>query len=124
MHLLVLCIMHYTMDVCFELGNSLMLCGPSKAGKSSWVVKLIKHRDTLFKEGKDGINKIYWFYGIWQPLYESLRKEYNVILQKGISEADVEGIQPKSLVVIDDLVKETENAEHVTALFTRQVHHD
>ena len=113
----------HDMDTRFELGNSLMVSGPSKAGKTSWVVKLIKYRDELFKEGKENINKIYWFYGTWQPVYDTLRREYNIILQNGISESEANEIEPKSIVVIDDLVKETENSAHVTALFTRQVHH-
>lgn len=108
------------MDIRFELGNSLMICGPSKSGKTSWVLKLIECRSLLFK---DEINKLYWYYTIWQPAYEKLRT-LGVILKNDISEDGLEdNIEPQSMIVLDDLVKETENSCAVTALFTRLVHH-
>ena len=102
------------MDVRFELGNSLIICGPSKAGKTSWVLKLIRHQDILFKEP---INKIYWFYSVWQPSYNEL-KFMGVILKDEVGE-NFNDIQSSSLVVLDDLVKETENSASVTSLFTQ-----
>jgi len=107
------------MDVRFGLGNSLIICGPSKAGKTSWVLKLIKHQDILFKEP---INKIYWFYSVWQPSYNDL-KSMGVILRDDVGDQNFNDIQSNSMVVLDDLVKETENSASVTSLFTRLVHH-
>ena len=60
------------MDVQFDLANSMIICGPCKAGKTSFVMKLLKHRHVVFQEP---INKIYWFYGAWQKAYEEAPKE-------------------------------------------------
>ena len=94
-----------------------MICGPSKSGKTTWVINLIEHRDVLFK---DKIQKIYWFYGTWQRDYEKLKND--VIFKNGIDEENT-SIEANSMVVIDDLVAETENNRSVTALFTKLVHH-
>jgi hypothetical protein len=108
------------MDIRFELGNTVMICGPSKAGKTMWVINLIRNRNLLFKEL---FNKIYWFYGAWQDGYENLTA-MNIIMKQGtIEDNSDEAIESKSMVVLDDLVMETENSRAVTALFTKQVHH-
>lgn len=107
------------MDVRFELGNSVIVCGPSKAGKSSWVIKLIENKSVLFKEE---IAKIYWFYSVWQNTYTKL-KENGIIMVDGIQDDDVTNIEANSIVVLDDLVMETENSRAVTSLFTKLVHH-
>ena len=41
----------------------------------------------------------------------------------GISDEEIKKIIPRSIVIIDDLVMETENSRGVTALFTKYVHH-
>ena len=107
------------MDIQFTLGNSLMICGPSKSWKTTWVINLIEHQDVLFK---DKIQKIYWFYGTWQRDYEKLKiNNDDVIFKNGIDEENT--IEANSIVVIDDLVAEMENNHNVTALFTKLVHH-
>ena len=108
------------MDIRFELGNSLIICGPSKAGKTHWVLNLIRHRHLLFKGSPP--SEIYWFYGTWQDSNRQM-KENGIILIDGISDEDIAKIKPNSLVVIDDLVMETESSRAVTSLFTKHVHH-
>ena len=106
------------MDIRFDLSNSLMICGPSKSGKTTWVLNLIKNRDVLFK---DNINKIYWYYRIWQPLYNDL-KALGVVMCDDVGDNFL-NLEPNSIVVLDDLVKATENSAAVTELFTTLVHH-
>jgi len=109
------------MDIRFALGNSLIICGPSQAGKTVWVSRLIQHRDVLFKEP---VNKIYWFYSAWQKSYEDLKSKIpEISFCDEIPENIETKIEPSSIVVLDDLVKETENNANVTALFTKHVHH-
>ena len=109
------------MDIRFVLGNSLIICGPPQAGKTVWVSRLLQHRDLLFKEK---VNKIYWFYGTWQKSYEDLKTRIPEIkFCDEIPESLENSLETKSIVVFDDLVKETENSANVTALFTKHVHH-
>jgi hypothetical protein len=54
--------------------------------------------------------------------YEELKtKILGIIFKDDI--AEIENVESNSIVVLDDLVKETENNENVTALFTKHVHH-
>ena len=107
------------MDLRFELGNSMIICGPSKAGKTTWILNLITHRRELFQQP---IGKIYWFYGVWQESYAKLSR-LGVIPKEGVEKEAIEAIEPRSLVVLDDLMIESENSQAVTSLFTRLVHH-
>ena len=61
------------MDIRFSFGNSMIVCGPSKAGKTVWVSRLLEHRKILFNEELTG--KSFWFYGAWQTSYEELRSK-------------------------------------------------
>ena len=109
------------MDIRFALGNSLIICGPSQAGKTVWVSRFIQHRDVLFRES---VNKIYWFYSAWQKSYEDLKSKIpETSFCDEIPENIETKIEPRSIVALDDLVKETENNANVTALFTKHVHH-
>ena len=109
------------MDIRFALGNSLIICGPLQAGKTVWVSRLLQHRDLLFKES---MNKIYWIYGAWQNSYKDLKTEIpEIIFSNEIPESPENDFEPNSIIVLDDLVKETENNATVTALFTKHVHH-
>ena len=103
------------MDIRFSFGNSMIVCGPSKAGKTVWVSRLLEHRKILFSEEVTG--KIFWFYGAWQSSYEELKSKIPEICFKDDIENIEQQVEPKSIVVLDDLVKETENNAKVTALF-------
>jgi len=109
------------MDIRFSFGNSMIVCGPSKAGKTVWVSRLLEHRKILFTEEVAG--KFFWFYGAWQASYEELKSKIPEICFKDDIENIEQQVEPKSIVVLDDLVKETENNANVTALFTKHVHH-
>ena len=108
------------MDIWFTLGNSLIICGRSNSGKTTWVKKLIEHRDVLFKEK---IQKIYWFYSTWQKEYENLKND--VIFKNGIDDDEIQNnnMEANSMLVLDDLVMEMENNHSITALFTKYMHH-
>jgi hypothetical protein len=85
-----------------------------------WVARLLLHRKLLFREP---INKIYWYYGTWQSGYEEIKTKIPEITFKDDIADIAENLERNSIVVLDDLVKETENNENVTALFTKHVYH-
>ena len=51
---------------------SLLLCGPTGCGKTTWIVELLKHHEELYSHT---LKKLIWIYGVEQPdLFETIRK--------------------------------------------------
>ena len=91
-----------------------MISGPSGAGKTWFVNKLIKHRNQLFTTH---FNAIYWFYGAVIPKVDN-HDEIHFI--EGVPETI--DIPPNSLVILDDLMSETNG--NIANLFTKYSHHN
>lgn len=106
------------MDFRLHCDRTLCIAGPSQSGKTSFVLKLLDHRDEIFK---CDINRIVWCYGIYQPKLNVLLQSKGYILHQNI--IDVSNIQPYDIVVLDDLFQESKNSQDVTAMFTRAAHH-
>ena len=106
------------MDFRLHCDRTLCIAGPSQSGKTSFVLKLLDHRDEFFK---CDINRIVWCYGIYQPKLNALLQSKGYILHQNI--IDVSNIQPYDIVVLDDLFQESKNSQDVTAMFTRAAHH-
>ena len=63
---------------------------------------------------------IFWFYGEWQEAYATMRL-LGVKFQEGLPRDDYLNPRVRNLVVIDDLLSETD--ARVTKLFTKGSHH-
>ena len=105
------------MDFRLHCDRTLIVAGPSQNGKPSCVLKLLDHRDDIFK---CKINRVIWCYGIYQAKLNAMLQSEGFILHSNIEEKD---IQPYDIVVLDDLIHESTNSQHVTAMFTRAAHH-
>ena len=106
------------MDFRLENDSSMIVSGPSKSGKSTFVANMIKNRHTLFKKP---IRKVWWYYGIESPFHKELQ---DVILKMGVpTQDDFDQLQENDLIVLDDLQQESQNNETVTGLFLRGSHH-
>ena len=102
---------------------SMMVCGPSKAGKTLFTSKLLKHIDSL---SSDSPKEIMWCYAEYQPTYNSLIREIPYLrLVQGIP--DIKTLRKDSsiprLMVLDDLMGESTKSTELSSLFTRGVHH-
>ena len=106
------------MDFRLHCDRTMCVVGPSQSGKTSFVLKLLDHRDEIFK---CNINRIIWCYGIYQPKLNTLLQSKGYILHSDI--IDVSKIQAYDIVVLDDLIHESKNSQDVTAMFTRAAHH-
>ena len=87
--------------------------GPTGSGKTSFVIRLLSHAKTMIYPAP---NQIVWCYGEWQKIYSTIK---NVEFVEGLP--DINELQPQTLVIIDDLMSETD--ERVTKLFTKASHH-
>ena len=91
-----------------------MIAGPSRAGKSCFVNRLLQHRDTMFTMH---FNEIVWCYGAAVP---NLTVP-NIKFHRGIPNMETFKIRPNSLLILDDLMSETNS--DVANLFTKYAHH-
>ncbi len=87
--------------------------GPTGSGKSWFVTRLLTHAQNMIQPAPD---KVVWCYGEWQPLYATLK---HVDFVEGLP--DINKLQPRTLVVVDDLMAETD--DRITKLFTKTSHH-
>ena len=109
-------------DFRLENDSSMIISGPSKCGKTTFVLEMLQRKDRLFR---NPIRNVYWFHGAAQgPVHEKLQTEMGVIMKQGVpTEEDFEPIQRYDLVVIDDLQDEVKQDSHITSLFLKQSHH-
>lgn len=106
------------MDLRLECDHTIMVAGPSQSGKTTFVLKLLEHRDEMFK---CEMKRVIWCYGIYQPKLNTMLQNKGYILHQNI--IDVNKIEPYDIVVLDDLIHESKNSQDVTAMFTRAAHH-
>lgn len=102
---------------------SMMVCGPSKAGKTIFTSKLLKHIDSLSTEPP---REIIWCYAEYQPNYNTMVCEIpRIRLVQGVP--DMKTLKSDTsiprLLVLDDLMGESVKAKELSSLFTRGVHH-
>ena len=109
-------------DFRLENDSSLIVCGPSKGGKTTFVVELLRRRNSIFQHP---INQVYWFHGAAQgAVHQMLCEEFGVVMKEGIpTEADFELVQEYDIVVLDDLQNEMKTDSQITSLFLKQSHH-
>src|SRR6266853_185048 len=107
------------MDKCFDftlkLGSSMLVCGPTMAGKSTFIHNLLKDR-LIFNKPPAAV---YWYYE--GESSEGLGGR-GYILRNGLPENFLD-VPRDSVVVLDDLMDEAKDHAGVTALFTKLVHH-
>ena len=96
--------------------STILIAGPSKAGKSIFVDRLLKHQHEMFSERFQSIT---WCYGSVIPNLSSIN--YNIQFIQGLP--DMETFNPPSpgLIIVDDLM--AESGQVVADLFTKYSHH-
>ena len=106
------------MDFRLHCNKTMCLVGPSHAGKTTFVLKLLEKKDEIFK---CPMNRVIWCYGIYQHELHSQLQARGYTLHDGIMPAS--DIRPYDIVVLDDLIHESKNSQDVTSMFTRAAHH-
>ena len=102
-------------DFKLKNGSSMLVCGPTQSGKSTFVNGLLQQHEYIFETKP---TNIYWFFGQFNN--ELSTKPY--ITNEGLPE-HFQNVEPYSVVVLDDLMEEAKNHVGVTNLFTKLVHH-
>lgn len=95
------------------------------SGKTTWVYRLLRHKDEMFA---DPPQKVLYCYGIYQPLYDEMEKEFPFItFHKGLpSEEDLQELSSDvhcNVCLLDDLMGQITSSSDMEALFVRGMHH-
>lgn len=97
---------------------SMIVCGPSSCGKTTFIVKLIKNASTMCDQPYE---KIYWSYSEDNAKPSDME---NVEFIKGVPETIENNTSDKYvLLILDDLMNESDS-EKISNLFTRGSHHN
>ncbi len=102
---------------------SMMVSGPSKAGKTIFTSKLLENINSMCTVAPE---EIIWCYSEYQPNYTVLAQRLpHLRFVQGLP--DVLELRKKSfiprLMVLDDLMFETSKSKEISQLFTKGVHH-
>ena len=96
-----------------------LVSGPTKCGKTTWAIRLVKNANSMISPPPQ---KIIWCYNEWQPAYIQLPA--TVHLQEGVP--DLVELKETShipkLLILDDFMQNLRD-DKLTALFTRGAHH-
>lgn len=107
-----------------KMGSAMSVVGPSQCGKTVFIINLLKVHKLLFTEP---VAQIHWYTGIFQhDLMKKLKSEIadinEISVYQGIP-TNFEKIGERNIIVLDDLMLESEKSISVTHLFTKTVHH-
>ena len=96
-----------------------IVAGPTGCGKTTFVARLLRYASSMIDPPPETIT---WCYGQWQPAYATLKQQVpNVSFEEGLPDSSMFDPTTRNLVVIDDLMAETD--VRVTTLFTKTSHH-
>ena len=101
----------------FKHPFSCLVAGPSQSGKSTFVERLIKHRNEMIHPVP---KPVIWHYSEFQPGYKSMLNE--VTFKKGVPTDTQLKSYGGGLVIIDDLMSEMGTVS--SDIFTKHVHHN
>jgi len=110
----------------FEGPSTFSLSGTSGSGKTSWLYKLLLHKEELFPQNPP--QKVLYCYGIWQDLFSKMENDIkNIIFHEGLpSSSQIDDIcsnNAHNIIVLDDLMHEVVKNSDIELLFTRGAHH-
>lgn len=92
-----------------------IIAGPTACGKSTFVKNILAQKESMIYPVPD---RVVWFYGEWQPLYETIP---GVEFIEGLPDVKHLDVKQNTLVILDDLMTETDKS--VSNLFTKGSHH-
>ena len=106
------------MDLRLFCNRTMVVAGPSHSGKSTFVLKLLDHREQAFDIPP---KRVVWCYGIYQHNFNKQLQERGYVTHRDI--LPVTDILPHDAIILDDLIHESKGSQEVTAMFTRAAHH-
>ena len=105
----------------FTAGSPIMVSGPTQAGKTFWIKKLLTNN--MFTKP---ISSVLYCYGVYQKSFEDMQTSTKIEFHEGLP--SLEKIQQLNngqfhVIVLDDLMEQIVKSIDVQNLFTRLCHH-
>ena len=100
-------------DARFKSKSVITVAGPSQSGKSTLVKEIVAKRDDLFTEPISTV--------VWYCAFIPNDKLDGIVYKTGLPQFNQ--LEPNSLVIVDDYMKELSSSNEMTSLFTKAVHH-
>ena len=99
----------------------MMVCGPSRSGKTKWTVRLLEERHERFQPPVDAI---LFCYSEWQTNYDDLKNLVpNTQFHQGLPPLEkLESLQ-NGILVLDDLMEESVHDSKIMNMFIVGSHH-
>ena len=106
----------------FNHPTTILIAGPTQAGKTEFVINILKNADTLIREPP---NKIIWAYGQKndRQMDKIAHVSPNVEFIEGFPNLDCIDTSQNTLLILDDLMDEIGKSATCANLFTRGSHH-
>ena len=108
--------------IAFDSPSTFIISGPSGSGKSSLLFNILKNINIMFNKP---VNKIYYFYSVWQDLFNENTSDKIQYIQNIPDEKFINEISDghHKILIIDDLQISALNNDFIANLFTRESHH-
>ena len=98
-----------------------IISGPTASGKSTFIFKILRNLNNMFN---DPVHKVYYFYGVWQRLFDKIEVSNLEFIKDLPTNEHLESIadDKHNLIVIDDLKLLALNT-FIANLFSIEAHH-
>ena len=108
-----------------QLPFTCIVPGCTQCGKTVWVKSLLENAQTTISPPPQ---RIIWCYGQWQPSYFDMLRtipeiEFNKGIPEDIDKGDYLDISQRNLIVLDDLMAQSDKDKRIADLFTKGSHH-
>ena len=96
------------MDARWKHPFTCIVAGPTGCGKSTFVTRMLRHAAAMIDPPPE---RITWCYGEWQEAYATMDL-VDVRFEEGLPSASMFDSSTRNLIVIDDLMAETDKSHH------------
>jgi hypothetical protein len=98
-----------------------LIAGSTGCGKTSFVMKILENMDENIKPKPD---RVIYCYSIWQKCFDELKLRVPQIeFIEGLLDVKSLHVEQNNFVVLDDLMRESNENEQILDLFTKGSHH-
>ncbi len=114
----------------FKENNSLILCGRTGSGKTTFIYRLLKNANDMFTNEFNRKIHILYCYTSNQHLFDKMKEEIpNIRFHYGLpTKEDIEKYGPPKtrhlIIVMDDLMREVIESNEMSDYFTIKAHHE